>query len=317
MGISRFSAAVAACAAIGMLGACSDSASTGPSPNDLRPSLVVGPAPLTTSAIEAGKIKICKAASSPAGTYSFTFVLSGQPAAAADFVAAQPVTLQPGQCKTIYDREVQVNPNPTPGNPSPVTYATVTEAPLAGTVCAAVSRVSDEGTTNLLPAPTCPTARGGANFFHGTVITYTNRLLPPPPPVCDFITFGRLVVEVGGEKIVISGNAGGNAPGGGILGEMEIDVGDDKYHVQTIDDYFMPTSGPFANDPWARVILGASKSGASVELRLRDNPAPGGGEPGPLEGDMVYLNINDDVILGPATIDQGNIQLHPQCRGPK
>jgi hypothetical protein len=137
---------------------------------------------------------------------------------------------------------------------------------------------------------------------------------PPPPPVCDFITFGRLVVDVGGDKIVISGNAGGNAPDGGILGTIEISVGGTQYHVPTIESYALATSGVLSPDPFARVITGHSGSHL-IELRLRDNPNPGQGEPTD-EGDKVWLKIDNTVIVPLQTPDQGNIQLHLHCRGP-
>jgi hypothetical protein len=141
-----------------------------------------------------------------------------------------------------------------------------------------------------------------------------NWTVPPPPPVCDFITFGRLVTEVGGDKIVISGNAGGNAPGGGILGTIEISVGGTQYHVPTIESYALTASGVLFPDPFARVITGHSGSDL-IELRLRDNPNPGQGEPTD-EGDKVWLKINNTVVVPLQTPDQGNIQLHLNCRGP-
>ena len=142
--------------------------------------------------------------------------------------------------------------------------------------------------------------------------------------VCDFITFGRLIVEDdAGNQIVISGNAGGNKPGGGILGEFEVHVGDAKYTVHEITQYGIPAAndpfGLFGGNQNARVIVGETSDGTDVHLRLVDNPAPGEGEPGPAEGDQVYLQIPDGgtVILSARGIDQGNVQLHTQCRGPK
>jgi len=137
----------------------------------------------------------------------------------------------------------------------------------------------------------------------------------PPPPVCDFITFGRLVTAVGDDKIVISGNAGGNAPGGGILGTIEISVGGVQYHVPTIESYGLTTSGVLFPDPFARVITGHSGTHL-IELRLRDNPNPGQGEPGTTEGDKVWLKIDNTVVVPLQTLDKGNIQLHLNCRGP-
>jgi hypothetical protein len=134
------------------------------------------------------------------------------------------------------------------------------------------------------------------------------------PPICDFITFGRLVTTVNGDKVVISGNAGGNAPGGGILGEIQISIGKVDYHVKTIDTYTLTTNQPLLGDSFARVITG--KSGThTIELRLRDNPNPGQGEPTD-EGDKVWLKIDGVVVVPLQTPDQGNIQLHLNCRGP-
>ena len=189
------------------------------------------------------------------------------------------------------------------------------------------------GFTNDLAVPTAPShvvAGGGAGTamtniglanqagcenpmgvdFAGTM----SWTVPPPPQICDFITFGRLVTEVGDDKIVISGNAGGNAPGGGILGTIEISVGGTQYHVPTIETYGLTTSGVLFPDPFARRITGHSGSHL-IELRLRDNPNPGQGEPTD-EGDKVWLKIDNTVVVPLQTPDQGNIQLHLNCRGP-
>jgi hypothetical protein len=140
--------------------------------------------------------------------------------------------------------------------------------------------------------------------------------------VCDFIAFGRLIVEDdAGNRIVISGNAGGNAPGGGILGAVQIHANGTTYQVHTIDEYGPPLSGdtfgPFAGDPNARVIVGETDDGTEVHLRLVDDPTPGGGEPGRLEGDMVFPEIGGTVVLTGRALELGNIQLHLNCRGPK
>ncbi len=138
-----------------------------------------------------------------------------------------------------------------------------------------------------------------------------------PERVCDFVTFGRLVTEVGGKKVVISGNAGGNAPGGGILGEFHIDIGGVDYHVSDIDSYGPVTSGALFGLPNARVFTGIAKNGTAVELRLQDSGEPGKGT------DWVYVMLGTGekatFPLGTAgkQIDQGNMQYHPTCRGPK
>lgn len=136
----------------------------------------------------------------------------------------------------------------------------------------------------------------------------------PAVQVCDFITFGRLVTSTAsGSKVVISGNAGGNLPGGGIQGEFHIEVNGIDYHVSDIATYGPITSGALFGLPNSRVVTGIAKNGASVELRLWDGGEPGKGT------DKVYVKINGTEILAPAGqfIDQGNMQYHPECRGPK
>jgi hypothetical protein len=124
--------------------------------------------------------------------------------------------------------------------------------------------------------------------------------------VCDFVTFGRLIAN----GIVISGNAGGNAPGGGILGEIEIHIGDQKIHAHTVTEYGRPLAGVFGGILNARTIVAVGTGGENIVLRLIDN-----GEPGK-NLDRVFLRINGVVVLGAQTIDRGNVQLHLNCRGP-
>ena len=146
------------------------------------------------------------------------------------------------------------------------------------------------------------------NSFHGATITFENFVAPPPP--CDFITFGRLVTEVGDDKVVISGNAGGNKPGGGILGEFHVEVGGVDYHVSDIDSYGPITNPPLQNLTNSRVVTGTSRNGHLVELRLWD-----GGEPGK-DTDVVWVKIDGTVRVSTRFIDQGNMQYHDVCRGP-
>jgi hypothetical protein len=146
--------------------------------------------------------------------------------------------------------------------------------------------------------------------------------------VCDFITFGRLeVTGANGETIVISGNAGGNKPGGGFLGQVEIHAAGTTYHLDEVTEYGIALDPPVfgANPSNLRVVAGFSREGPYVNLHLIDNPDPGQGEPGTQEGDMVWLGIDkapfvpgpEDYTLGPVNVTRGNIQLHDVCRGPK
>jgi len=148
------------------------------------------------------------------------------------------------------------------------------------------------------------------NQFHGTVITYVNHV---DEPVCDFITFGRLVVEVDGQKVVISGNAGGNQPGGGILSEFHIEANGVDNHVAQVDSYGPIASGALSTYVNSRVTAGTAKNGVPVELRLWDGGEPGKGT------DRVYVKLGNTEIFGAdgMLIDQGNMQYHSTCRGPK
>ena len=150
------------------------------------------------------------------------------------------------------------------------------------------------------------------NSYHGETITFVNHVEPPPPEqVCDFITFGRLVTEVNGEKVVISGNAGGNKPGGGILGEFHIVANGVDNHVPDIDSY--TPAGALLNLTNARIVKGIAKNGVAVELRLWDGGEPGKGT------DRVWVKLGNTVLIGGPLgqlIDQGNMQFHDVCRGP-
>jgi|GEM_PF-4696533 len=167
-------------------------------------------------------------------------------------------------------------------------------------------------------ATVIPGTPPGAQLNSSATVTINVKPAPScsPPPVvaiCDFVTFGRLVTEVGGKKVVISGNAGGNNADGSIKGEFHIEVNGTDYHVSDIATYGAITSGALAGLPNARVITGIARNGKSVELRLYDGGEPGKGT------DRVYVKIDGVEYLGAngQLIDQGNMQYHANCRGPK
>lgn len=148
-------------------------------------------------------------------------------------------------------------------------------------------------------------------------VTFTNDFTgpggPPPPPICDFITFGRLVTEVGGNKVVISGNAGGLNADGSIKGEFHIEANGVDNHVSDIETYGAIASGPLSGLTNSRVVTGIAKNGVLVELRLWDGGEPGKGT------DRVYVKLNGVELFPNGAspfIDQGNMQYHPNCRGP-
>jgi hypothetical protein len=152
------------------------------------------------------------------------------------------------------------------------------------------------------------------NAFHGSLFVYHNQPVAPPPPVCDFITFGRLVALINGQKVVISGNIGGNQPGGGILSEFHVEFNGIDNHVANVDTYGPISSGPLSGPsfPNSRISTGIAKNGVAVEVRMWDGGEPGKGT------DIVYVKLNGVEILGPngQFLDQGNMQYHSTCRGP-
>ena len=246
----------------------------------------------------AGKVEVCSKVADA------TFTVTQLPAGGGTVNLPNP-TIAAGTCAIVWTAT-----NNTGGGPlSAVTRVTVTQvSTTGGFMLDNIASVQGAPPPAAPPSQTPTSATVTANYFHSANIIFTQKALPP---VCDFITFGRLVTSVNGDKVVISGNAGGNAPGGGILGEFHIDVNGVDNHVSDIDSYEAIFAGPLSNLANSRVVRGIAKNGNSVELRLWD-----GGEPGK-NTDMVYVKINGIVVVGPATIDQGNMQYHPQCRGPK
>jgi len=170
-------------------------------------------------------------------------------------------------------------------------------------------------TTDIVGSPTA-TSDGvpvSVNAFHGALLVYHNEpVVVEPPPVCDFITFGRLVTTVNGKKVVISGNIGGNQPGGGILSEFHVEANGVDNHVANVDTYGPIASGPLSALTNSRMSTGTAKNGVAVEVRMWDGGEPGKGT------DIVYVKLNGVELLGPngQYLDQGNMQYHSNCRGP-
>jgi hypothetical protein len=272
-------------------------------------SFAVGDA--TTPTPERGKLKVCKAASS---NVSGTFAISraDYPAGSGDHgaTALTTATVQPGACVIVAE-----------DNGSGVASDVTVDETSAGFQSATVQLIRQlypsgldeiDNTVGIADNSTIQ-----INQFHGAVLTYYNTVNEPPPPppaICDFITFGRLVVSVNGQKVVISGNAGGNKPGGGILSEFHIEANGVDNHVAQVDTYGPITSaGPLFGLANSRITTGTAKNGVKVELRLWDGGEPGKGT------DKVFVSLNGTPLLGVdgMYIDQGNMQYHSNCRGPK
>jgi hypothetical protein len=239
----------------------------------------------------AGQVKLCKSASSNVSG-AFTVTLTG----AGAFTSS--LTLAPGACSVVAEDMSIAGSS-----------VTVVENPATGL----------QGVTLLENGSTSPSNIGNTgnplriNQFHGFTVTFTNFV---EPAVCDFITFGRLVTELNGQKVVISGNAGGNAPGGGFLNEFHVEANGVDNHVADITTYGPIASGPLSGPlyPNSRMAIGTAKNGVLVEIRMWDGGEPGKGT------DKVYVKLGtSSEILGPngQFIDQGNMQYHANCRGPK
>ena len=289
------------------LGACADGGSnpTSLAPAAARSRLAPSAASLslgevtTDNSVVLGEIKVCKTGN-VSGTYVVVrtqFVRSDvEPPTDPSGSVQTPTTVETGECVVVA----------VDGGPDGIASSVTVNETSAGFV--SVSAVDERG-------PLVGYKEGDAiliNQFHGTVITYVNHVEPPPPPVCDFITFGRLVVEVNGKKVVISGNAGGNQPGGGTLAEFHVEANGVDNHVANVDSYGPITSGALSGLTNSRITTGTAKNGVAVELRLWDGGEPGKGT------DKVYVKLNGVEIFGAdgKYIDQGNMQYHSNCRGP-
>jgi hypothetical protein len=294
--ISRFAVLVAA-GAVGLTACSSETSPTAPL-SATRPSFAIGDVP-TSATPEIGKLKLCKSSSS---NVSGTFTIAREALGGSVGTALTAATLAPGKC-VVASEDASLS-----GAGSSLTI-TETSAGLTGVAAQLV------GTDGVVKPEAF--SNGGTvfiNSFHGYTITFTNVVeTPPPAATCDFITFGRLVTSVGNKKVVISGNAGGNAPGGGILGEFHIDANGVDNHVADIATYGPITSGPLSGRANSRIVTGTAKNGVAVELRLWDGGEPGKGT------DVAYVKLNGVVLLDAAgqLIDQGNMQYHANCRGPK
>ena len=262
-------------------------------------------ADVAQAAAVAGVATLCK--DGPAGTYTFTVTNSGT-TNAGDVIDATPsiTVVTPGTpvCKPVYTRTQS-------GDQDPPAILAIIEDAAPGTDLASIT-TTGPGTQPAVIDEANRKVTVYINRFHGDVATFVNEAVVPPA-VCDFITFGRLVTTVNGQKVVISGNIGGNQPGGGILSEFHVEVNGVDNHVANVDTYGPIASGPLSALTNSRISTGIAKNGVAVEVRMWDGGEPGKGT------DIVYVKLNGVELLGPngQLIDQGNMQYHSNCRGPK
>jgi hypothetical protein len=270
--------------------------------------------PFPSSATADGLVRLCKV-SNVAGTFNFSVTT---PSGASQVS----ITVSAGQVNTPVCRPTALYNSNAAGNVAE-TVTVVEDNP--GANWAVVVDVDQYWTNTVNYGAVNPlgdtfnnttrTATVVINDDLEKLITFRNTFTPPPPPVCDFITFGRLDWEHNGLKVVISGNAGGNAPDGGFLNEFHIEVNGVDHHVADITSYGPIAAAPLASATYtnSRRAAGLDKHGHSVELRVWD-----GGEPG-WKYDRFWFNVNGTIVGNAVTgdlVDQGNMQYHANCRGP-
>ncbi|HEX7979603.1 MAG TPA: hypothetical protein VF461_13435 [Gemmatimonadaceae bacterium] len=295
----KLGSAVATCASIALVVACSNGGDSSrfAAPTGLRADVV----PSTGSA---GIATLCK--NGPAGTYTFTVTNSGTTNAGDVLVAAPSITVvTPGTpvCTDVYTRT-------TGGSSDAPAILAIVENAAPGTDLQSITLSGPGAQAGSVDVPGRK-ATVYINKYHGDVASFVNVAVAPPP-VCDFITFGRLVATVNGVKVVVSGNIGGNQPGGGILSEFHVEANGVDNHVANVDTYGPIASGPLSSLTNSRISTGTAKNGVAVEVRMWDGGEPGKGT------DILYVKLNGVELLGPsgAFIDQGNMQYHSNCRGP-
>jgi hypothetical protein len=126
---------------------------------------------LTTQ--QAGRVTVCKDASSPAGTFNFT--VSQVEGRGGTLLVGPAFSLTAGQCVDVWE----ALPDP-PIPDTPAVRVTVTElAPPAGVQFD--SLVGNSGAEGPF-FTTAPTWTVRVNYFHNAIYNYFNSLTPPPPP---------------------------------------------------------------------------------------------------------------------------------------
>lgn len=285
--------------------------------------LYVFPSPGFPTGILPGEIELCKTVSAddPGGVFSFTVTTNGS-GSLPDATPTITVAAGGTECITAYVSHVfnaaveQVVITET----TPPTGWTLTGIDTRQLLASGIFNAGGYTAPRLSDTENVGT-RVATLFINNDmarVVTFTNDFEgenpppPPPPETCDFITFGRLVLSIGGQKVVVSGNAGGLNANGSIKNEFHIEYLGVDYHVADAITYGPITSGPLSGLTNSRVVTGTAKNGAAIELRLWDGGEPGKGT------DIVWFSINGNVITasGGQLIDMGNMQFHDNCRGP-
>ena len=264
--------------------------------------------------INDGDLVVCNSANVP-GSMSVSVSINGGPPSLVNVA----VNEQTGStaCTTVFTSQVL-------NVPDPEVVGITQNAPPANWALASIStiRYLDPVLYNAGPIPGLYTAprlddsetlstRSARLYINNDMarrVTFTNTFTPP---LCDFITFGRLVSGTAGGKVVISGNAGGANTDGSIKNEFHVEANGVDYHVADAISYGPISLGALSTLANSRIVTGTAKNGVAVELRLWDGGEPGKGT------DRVYVRLGAAELLGAngQLIDQGNMQLHQTCRG--
>ena len=225
-----------------------------------------------------GAVGLCKSFR-PAWHVHFTVTVNGVP------TPGSPVSVTAGgPCVEVY-RSVGLNNAPPPS----VVVITENALPAGWSTTINTTRfllpnaMYDPPRLNDLEEPLVPRVTLYINADMARRTTFTNTFTETPTgPICDFITFGRLVTEVGNKKVVISGNAGGLNANGSIKSEFHIDANGVDNHVADILTYGPITSGPlsgpsFPNPAWSRasrrMAYPSSFASGTVASRARERTA--------------------------------------------
>ena len=256
-----------------------------------------------------GDVVLCNSANAP-GSMAFSVSINGGPPSA--------VNVASNACTTVFTSQVL-------NAPPPETVVITENSPPNNWSLASINTIRYLAPVlfNNGPPPGLYTAprlndseslagRSASLFINHDMarrVTFTNTFTLA---TCDFITFGRLVIETAGGKVVISGNAGGNNADGSIKNEFHVEANGVDNHVADAISYGPISLGPLSALANSRIVTGTAKNGVAVELRLWDGGEPGKGT------DRVYVKLNGVELLGAngQLIDQGNMQYHPNCRGP-
>ena len=266
--------------------------------------------------INSGEVEVCKVAIGGSATFTFSVTVNGVETLANESITGS-------DCITVFTSSVDNADNPD------VVVVTEGANPTSEWALTAIDtrRYLAEGlftsggytTPRLDDVEDLPNRKATVYISNDMArrVTFTNTFTAGPvDEICDFVTFGRLITEVGNTRVVISGNVGGVNANATIKNEFHVEVNGVDYHVADAFTYGPILSGPLSGPafPNSRMATGNAKNGVAVELRVWDGGEPGKGT------DWVYIKIGTPGTewLGAngRTITQGNMQYHPNCRGP-